>query len=70
MFIFYVNTELISKKSENTNFYLNSIPLLSTQTPGDDPETGQKMMSLSISVSQEMVRVSDEKHMTRVSLSN
>lgn len=52
------------------NFYLNSIPLLSTQTPEDDLKTGRKRMQLSISMSQEMVRVSEEKHMTRVSLSN
>lgn len=63
MFIFYVNKELTSKKSKNMNFYLNSIPLLSTQTPGDEPKPGQKRMQLSISMCQEMVIVSDEKHM-------
>lgn len=61
--IFYVNKELVLKKMfENVNFYLNSMPILSDQTPGVTLKMGQKRLPLSTYVYHEMIRVSDEKH--------
>lgn len=46
--IFYVNKELVLKKMfENVNFYLNSMPILSDQTPGVTLKMGQKRLPLS-----------------------
>lgn len=61
--IFYVNKELpLRRLFENMNFHLNSMLILSDQTPGVTLKMGQKRLSLSTSMYPEIIRACDEKH--------